>query len=82
MSSKAKKAESVEATEKLVSKFLPEGCLLALLYRRVQHILITGFAIDIHPPKRRRGLTWRSTPVPGCIKIGILLVCIRYYGNI
>ncbi|CAO3669593.1 unnamed protein product [Umbelopsis ramanniana] len=56
MSTKTKKADSVEATEKLVSKFLPE---------------------DIRPPKKRQGLTWRSTPMPPCIKIGILLTNLR-----
>ncbi|GAB5586588.1 hypothetical protein Unana1_01488 [Umbelopsis nana] len=56
MNNKAKKADSVEATEKLVSKFLPE---------------------DIQPPKKRSRLTWRTTPVPACIKMGIILTNLR-----
>jgi hypothetical protein len=74
MATKAKKADSVEATDKLVSKFLQEGTIKVAVFIRVP-LLICHIEIP-QPPRKRSRLTWRSTPIPQCVKVGIILVSI------
>ncbi|KAM3583797.1 hypothetical protein VKS41_003768 [Umbelopsis sp. WA50703] len=75
MATKAKKADSVEATDKLVSKFLQEGTIKVAVFIRVP-LLICHIEIP-QPPRKRSRLTWRSTPIPQCVKVGIILTNLR-----